>query len=199
MKYFIIYCSPAGTTEHVAKNIGTTLKEFNGDVFIKDIGKKHNRLFALDQIKAAKETVCLYVGTPVYGGHTVLPVMTFIDELPESKTGFAVPFVTWGGVTSGVALWEMGKKLLEKGYKLAAGAKIGAVHSMQWQSKDPVCKGHPDKDDDKVITELVTKIHKALSEGNLHELQLQDLDYQPEMIGAELKKNANPGLYENDA
>ncbi len=188
MKYFIIYCSPAGTTEHVAKLIETTLKEVNSDVFIKDIGKEQNRLVALDQIKAAKEKVCLYIGTPVYGGHTVLPVMAFINELPESKTGFALPFVTWGGVSSGVALWEMGKILIDKGYKIAAASKIGAVHSMLWQSEDPVCKGHPDEDDDKIVKELVIKVHKGLSEGNLPELQLQDLDYQPEIIGAELKK-----------
>ncbi|MBU4011312.1 MAG: EFR1 family ferrodoxin, partial [Proteobacteria bacterium] len=190
IKSFVIYCSPSGTTKHVSKYIEKTLKELNSDIFIQDIGKERNRFFALDQIKAAKEKICLYIGTPVYAGHAVLPVMAFINELPETITGFAVPFATWGGVCSGVALWEMGEKLLEKGYKIAAASKVGAVHSMLWQSKTPVCLGHPDTDDDKLIAEFVIKVHKGLSEGNLRRLQLKDLDYQPELLGSELKKTS---------
>ncbi|MFH2043815.1 MAG: EFR1 family ferrodoxin [Pseudomonadota bacterium] len=199
IKYFIIYCSPSGTTEHVAKHIEKTLKGLDVDVFLRDVGKENDRLFVLDQIKAAQDKatndeICLYVGTPVYGGHAVLPTITFLKKLCESKNCFAVPFVTWGGVCSGVALWEMGKKLLEKGYNLAAALKVGAVHSMLWQSKNPVCQGHPDIDDDKIVNKLVAKVHKGLSESNLQYLQLQELDYQPEMLGAELKKTTTETL-----
>lgn len=193
-KSFVIYCSPSGTTGHIAKHIEKTLIKLKSDVLIKDIGRKNDRFFVIEQLKSAKDNICLYIGTPVYGGHAVLPVIAFINELPEPKTSFAVPFVTWGGVCSGVALWEMGKRLLEKGYNLAAALKVGAVHSMLWQSKTPVCHGHPDMDDDKVVTELVIKVHKGLSEANLNRLRLQELDYQPEMLGAELKKTSTETL-----
>ena len=63
----------------------------------------------------------------------------------------SVPFVTWGAVTSGVALFEMARALEEKGYPVRAAVKIVAEHSLLWQSENPLGKGRPDAaDDDKV-------------------------------------------------
>jgi ferredoxin/flavodoxin len=187
---FVIYCSPSGSTKHVAEVIIKTLKDYNTDFFVSDLGKEHNRASVLGQIKTAGENICLYVGSPVYGGHAVPPVMALIEELPQVEAGFAVPFVTWGGVTSGVALWEMGEALFKKGYKIAGAAKVGAVHSMLWQSETPVCQGHPDSNDDQVMRTLAVKVHEGLKDGSIRPLQVQDLDYQPEGLGLEMKKTS---------
>ena len=189
-KSFVIYCSPSGTVRHVAEVIVRTLKELAGDVLALDLGKERDPGFVLKQIEGAGKNICLYMGSPVYGGHAVPPVMEFIERLPRIETGFAVPFVTWGGVTSGVALWEMGKRLTEKGYRIGGAAKVGAVHSMLWQSETPLCQGHPDLNDDQVIAALAARVHEGLAEGDLRLLKLQDLDYQPEKLGSEMKKTS---------
>jgi ferredoxin/flavodoxin len=193
---FVIYCSPSGTTEHVAEVIANVLKNLNTDVFVLNLGRDHDWSFVLEQINEAKENICLYVGTPVYGGHAVPPVTTFIEKLTQARAGFVVPFVTWGGVTSGVALWEMGKAFIEKGYKIAGAAKVGAVHSMLWQSETPVCQGHPDLNDDEVVTTLTTSVYNGLKEGSIRSLLVEDLDYQPEELGSEMKKTSIKDLKE---
>jgi ferredoxin len=193
---FVIYCSPSGTTEHVAEVIVNVLTNLKTDVFVIDLGKERDGSSFLEHIGAAQENICLYVGTPVYGGHAVPPVMAFIERLPQAKSGFAVPFVTWGGVTSGIALWEMGKALIEKGYKIAGAAKVGAVHSMLWHSETPVCQGHPDSNDDQVIATLSTKVYNDLKDGNIRPLQVEALDYQPKERGSEMKKTSIKNVME---
>ena len=187
---FVIYCSPSGTTEHVAEVIANVLKNLKTDVFVLNLGRDRKWSFVLEHINEVQENICLYMGTPVYGGHAVPPVMAFIEKLPQAKAGFVVPFVTWGGVTSGVALWEMGKAFIQKGYKIAGSAKVGAVHSMLWQSETPLCQGHPDSNDDQVITTLTTKVYNGLKDGSIRSLPVEDLDYQSEELGSEMKKTS---------
>ena len=111
----VIYISPAGTTRHVAKVIYETLNDYGVKTVIIDLGIKENCLQILTDLKGLLQNACLWIGSPVYFGHAVPPVVEFIAKLPTAKKGYAVPFVTFGGVTSGITLYEMGKMLLEKG------------------------------------------------------------------------------------
>lgn len=54
----------------------------------------------------------------------VPPVEHFISSLPDQSENFAVPFVTWGAVNSGVALHEMGVMLINKGFAILGAAKV---------------------------------------------------------------------------
>ena len=104
---------------------------------------------------------CLFIGSPVYASHAVPAVMDFITSLPAGTGCCSVPFVTWGAVTSGMALSEMAEALAAKGYPAMAAAKIVAEHSLLWQSDNPLGKGRPDADDDRSVRDMVKKVVAA--------------------------------------
>jgi ferredoxin len=99
-----------------------------------------------------------------------------------------VPFVTWGGALSGIALWQMGQALVSKGFTLVGAAKVLAVHSMMWPSSHPVGQGHPDADDDRQVIELAERVVERLSQGAVAPLSVDALDYHPEVVVADIKK-----------
>ncbi len=179
LKSLIVYSSPAGTTRHVALVIAAALKAIGSDATLLDLGKREDSSKVDGYIGDLESNCCFWIGTPVYAGHAVPSISSFLDRLPESTGSYAVPFVTWGAVTSGVALYEMGKTLQEKGYILLGAAKIGAVHSMMWQSNIPLGVGHPDAQDDRMIEGLVAAVDAKLRGGVAPSLPLEKLNYQP--------------------
>jgi ferredoxin/flavodoxin len=185
---FIAYSSPAGSTRHVARVIAERLEEKSVTVHRLDLGisKDPSRFTGL--LKAAGTDACLFVGSPVYRDVAPPPVMEFLDGLPAAAGCPAVPFVTWGGATSGVALWQMGQALESKGYTLAGAAKVLGVHSMMWLSDSPVGQGHPDADDDLQIGHLTDRVMARLAKATGGTLPPDALDYQPEAVGAAAKK-----------
>ena len=185
---FIVYCSPAGSTRHVAKVVAASLKEKPIDIHQLDLGIVRDPSRFVDKIQAAGEKACLFVGSPVYRDMAVPPVMAFIDNLPIADGVPAVPFVTWGGALSGVALWEMGRALQGKGYAIVGAAKVLAVHSMMWLSDHPVGEGHPDAEDDRQVAELVDRVVERLSQATVDRLPVDALDYQPEARSTDIKK-----------
>jgi ferredoxin len=136
--------------------------------------------FILSQLPAAKDNLCLYIGSPVYATHPVPPVMEFLKCLPAAEGGYAVPFVTWGGVTSGIALQLMGRELQARGYTLLGAAKVLARHSMMWACEDAQGLGHPDTADEHMIGELVDIVCAKLKFPDPPALSISQLDYQPE-------------------
>ncbi|GBC62472.1 4Fe-4S ferredoxin [Desulfonema ishimotonii] len=189
-KIFIVYCSPAGATRHVAEVIENQAGELGAETVLLDLGTKADSAPVTAQIAAAGENACLFIGSPVYASHAVPPVTDFINGLPEKTGASAVPFVTWGAVTSGIALHDMGKKLGEKGFRLAGAAKVVAPHSMMWRSEDPLGKGHPDADDDRMLREMVAEICKKTGNADFPELSLTELAYQPEAAREQMEKSS---------
>jgi len=182
----IVYCSPAGTTRHVAQVIEKELKSRNAEVLTADLAKG-NGAEIISRIQAGEKTV-LFIGSPVYAGRAIPPVMKFIAALPKDANICAVPFVTYGCVSSGIALHDLGKALTEKGSLLLGGAKVGAVHSMMWQSDEPLGKGHPNAEDDQMIRDLVGKVLAKADHSPCSCLALSDLAYQPENLQTEMAK-----------
>ncbi|MBN2124511.1 MAG: 4Fe-4S binding protein [Deltaproteobacteria bacterium] len=178
-KALIVYCSPAGSTEHVARVMETKLRAREMPVILLDLGREPDIPFVLSQLPAARDNICLFIGSPVYTSQPVPPVMAFLRGLPVARRGYAVPFVTWGGVTSGIALYLMGKELEERGYALLGAAKVLARHSVMWNCADPVGKGHPDGEDDRMIEELTDIVGAKLDLSDPPTTPLADLDYQP--------------------
>lgn len=184
----IVYASPGGSTRHVARTIEDRLKELDGAVSVLDLGRGADAGAVHDLLSAAAGDTLLFIGSPVYVGRAVPPVMSFLESLPENSGVAAFPFVTWGGVSSGIALWEMGKTIKEKGYHLAGAAKVLAVHTMMWQEDEPLGEGHPDPDDDDMIRNLAAAVYaKAVGEGDI---PLDALDYQPEPLKQEMLKSS---------
>ena len=186
-RFVVVYCSPAGSTKHVAQVIAQGLIECGPDVHTVDLGNGHDRARVRDLITAGGPDICLFVGSPVYRDQAVDPVMEFIEGLPELDGGFAVPFVTWGGVSSGIALWQMARSLTDKGLVLAGAAKVLGVHSVLWRSEEPLGKGHPDAEDDVALGNLVHEVLNRVGSGYAG-LPLSALDYQPERRALELKE-----------
>jgi ferredoxin len=172
----------------VAEVIAASLKETSVDVHLLDLGIVKSPSGFVDKLQAAGEGACLFVGSPVYRDMAVPPVMAFIDNLPTVPDLSAVPFVTWGGAFSGIALWQMGRALVSKGFRLAGAAKVLAVHSMMWPSAHPVGHGHPDADDDRQVAGLVDRVVARLSQTDGTPLPVDALDYHPEALVADIKK-----------
>ena len=187
-KAFVVYSSPAGTTCHVALVIENMLKDLGYTCGVTDLGNRDDHSKLHSKMGDLVNNYCLWIGTPVYAGHAVPPVMRFISELPESQGSYAIPFVTWGGVTSGIALYEMGKLLKEKGYSVLGAAKIVAVHSMMWQCKKPLGEGHPDGEDDSIAKGLVREIDAKFSGDVIKPLPIDALNYQPKEVQESMQK-----------
>ena len=187
-KAFVAYCSPAGATRHVAQIIENKLTSLGNEVVSFDMGKHHDVSSILSQLSSAPDRTCLYIGSPVYSSHAVPPVMEFIAKLPVAANTYAVPFVTWGGASSGIALYEMGTRLNERGFTVLGAAKILAIHSLMWRSNDPLGQGHPDGDDDSMIGDLVLNVSEKLAAKQIQPLPLSELAYQPKDVHEAMEK-----------
>ncbi|MDY6911463.1 MAG: EFR1 family ferrodoxin [Chloroflexota bacterium] len=190
MKPYIMvaYCSPSGSTRQVVDVIKTELKRLGYEAIDLDLGKERDWTATLNRIEMVRGKLCLFIGSPVYVSRAVPPVMEFIAALPEVTNSYAVPFAVWGGVTSGVCLWEMGEALSSKGFTIAGAAKVTGSHSLMWRSENPVGQGHPDEDDDDVMRKLVSTVYKRINDGHVRPIGIETLDYQPEPRVIHMKK-----------
>ena len=195
MKIIIVYCSPAGSTRQIADVFHDSFIKRNADVVTLDLAKENQRSSALDLIRTTNQKMCLFIGSPVYRDVAVPPVMNFIGTLPAVESNYAVPFVTWGQACSGVALWQMGGALRQKGFQIAGAAKVVALHSMMWLANDPAGRGHPDEDDRRLIEEMAATLSFRLDSNDIPVLQLEVLDYQLPVRAAEMKNKIKTPWY----
>jgi ferredoxin len=147
-----------------------------------DLGDRESRAELKNILAAAARDACLFIGSPVYASHPVPAVMDFIKSLPAGSGCCSVPFATWGAVTSGMALADMAGVLAVKGYPAIAAAKIVAEHSLLWQSDNPLGKGRPDADDDRIVRDMVKKVVAARDAGSTKQVSVATLNYQPEPL-----------------
>ena len=188
-KAAVVYCSPAGSTRRVAQFIVNELEAGGTFVLSADLGEDDDSSVVQSVIKEVeKGEICLFIGSPVYVNRPLPPVMAFISSLPENAGVCAVPFVTWGGVSSGIALYDMGKALMEKGCTLVGAAKVLAVHSIMWQWENPLGEGHPDEGDERLVRELAVEVSKRTAKGRREAISLSDLAYQSEEAHAEMEQ-----------
>lgn len=152
----VAYLSPAGTTKLVAEAIICHLRGRGIDPLVIDLASTE---FSFSDLNGS---CCLWVGSPVYVDHTLPQVSQFIRNLAKGPNHYAVPFVTWGAVCSGVALPEMSQQLAERGWKTIGAAKVLAVHSSMWQSQQPLGGEHPDGNDLALVTSLVDVVLSKL-------------------------------------
>jgi ferredoxin len=176
-KHGVVFFSPAGSTRLIAEALEHHLRLRGCAPFLVDLSR--GRQASLEAMQAMiGAPCCIWMGSPVYCDHAVPLVHDFIEALPmASPESYAIPFVTWGGVTSGLALPEMGRHLLTKHYRPLAAAKILAVHSSMWCAGHPLGQGHPDGADLGQIAILVNKVCDALEQNACTPLDLETLNY----------------------
>ena len=187
IKIFIVFSSPAGSTRSVAETIKAYLSQNNFEVDMLDLGRGLYGSEVIDRIQAAGKQACLFIGSPVYRDLAVPPIVSFIDSLPSMDAANAVPFVTWGQACSGVALWQMGSALKQKGFTVVGAAKVLAVHSMMWQASTPAGQGHPDKSDLQEIEKMVQTLLHRFESADFTPLSSGTLDYQLPVRAEEMK------------
>ena len=165
----IVYFSPAGSTRKVAFTIEERLKGLEQSVTVFDLSLGMQEVNAqIIAFCSQSGPCCLWVGSPVYADHAVPLVEACLRQLPAAEERYGVPFVTWGGVTSGLALADMGEILQQQGYLLLGATKVLAQHSSMWGAEQPLAQGHPGKEDlDKVnllVEQVVNKLKQPVKE-----------------------------------
>ncbi len=137
MNAAILFFSPSGNTRGVAERIRGELLSRGWECNLTDVtGRVRTFREPGGMEKLRKELGphdVLLVGGPVYANHLHYTVLDLIGSLPLPEPGsgtFAVPFVTYGGVSSGIALREAGGALSRRGRTVVAGMKVAASHRM---------------------------------------------------------------------
>lgn len=185
-KILIAYLSPAGSTARVARVIQRAAEALGVPAELLDLSRRPDPQSLAAPAGEAQGNRCLYIGSPVYAAHPVPPVMDFIERLPAAENACAVPFVTWGHVSSGVALAEMATALNSRGYPVIGAAKIVALHSLMWTSESPLGQAHPDADDDRAVEALVQRVDAKLRTARPERLAADTLAYQPEELARQM-------------
>lgn len=188
METFIVYSSPAGSTQKVARSIEKELIAHGHTAFLFDLGRPAGAADAYNKIRNAAGDYSLFIGSPVYACHAVPPITDFIAKLPWATRGYAVLFITWGCVNSGLALHEMGVALTEKGYKIQGAAALPSVHSMLWHSEHPLGEGRPGKADEEAIQKFIGAVCEKIYSRTHNPVALSALNYQPETVRETMQK-----------
>lgn len=173
VRHRIVYLSPAGATRRVAERIASRLREHGEKVETLDLSEAAGQGLA----PRSGEPACVWVGSPVYSLHALPQVVRYVEDLPVIREGFGVPFVTYGTVTSGTALWDLGVAFGARGYQIAGAAKVLALHSTFCRSPEPLGAGHPDERDLARVDELVEGVLLRIAAGD-PPLRPEALDYQ---------------------
>lgn len=171
LNHYVVFLSPAGTTRTVAEAIAGRLQCQGIEPQVVDL--------SAGAMPSLAFPCCLWLGSPVYVDHAVPQVSALIRQLPSREHGYAVPFVTWGAVCSGVALPEMAQQLAQRGWHTVGAAKVLAVHSSLWQSDRPLGGGRPDASDLAVVTSLVDQVVEKLRSDSPAQVENATLRYLP--------------------
>ncbi|MTI60065.1 MAG: 4Fe-4S dicluster domain-containing protein [Firmicutes bacterium] len=167
MRVSMIVFSPSGHTLKASQLFKKEFESNNIKVQLIDITKNENYLNSNDVKQYLEEELAehdiILIGGPVYAGHVEKNILKIVNNLPEAggKMGYlAVPFVTYGGVHSSIALEEMGRYLKRKRRKSILGVKIAAEHTLTKTFSNVINEQKPGKLEEKIIAEAVEKIIK---------------------------------------
>ncbi len=136
MNVTLLFFSPTGNTHKVSRMIEQKLVEKKVNVQFIDLTNnlelfpKRNFKKFLEQNIEEHDLLC--IGGPVYAERMHYNILDVIKNLPKSRNGWskiASVFVTYGGVSSGIALQDAAKYLRKKKRVLVAGMKIDSAHS----------------------------------------------------------------------
>ena len=173
MKVSIIVFSPSGHTLQAANIFKEEFEKRDVSVQLINITKNPNYLNGESIARQLEIDIeahdVLLIGGPVYAGHIEGHMLRLIGQLPnvDGKFGaLSVPFVTYGGVHSSVALEEMGKLLKKKKRKSILGVKIAAMHTLTRTASKTIYEDRPGKNEADIIAKAVDIIITIASQDN---------------------------------
>ncbi len=156
----VIYLSPAGTTKTVGEVIAMESQKLGLETTVHNLCNMSKPLTPLKY--GPKDLV--FIGSPVYAQHPLPEVMEFVSGL-EASNAAAVPFVTYGMVSSGTALKDLAGGLIDSGFSVMGGIKIPAEHSMLRNTNAKLGVGRPsDQDIDQVRIFAKEVVKKSYSD-----------------------------------
>ncbi len=161
----IITFSPAGSTRKVGAMLASALEARDCASQLVDI-TRNPAYFAADDRTAALQTLVeahdvLALGGPVYAHHMQFTVLDLVRRLPpvgERWGRLAVPFVTYGGLTSGRALYDAGRALRRGGRRVVLAMKVNAFHSVTREFATRINEGMPGEEARPLVDELAGRI-----------------------------------------
>lgn len=165
MKISIIVFSPSGHTLKAAQMFKQAFEIEEIKVQLINITKDSTYLYNQNLRKRLEETLeehdVLLIGGPVYAGHVEQNILCVIESLPKVTKGFgrlAVPFVTYGGVHSSIALEEMGRYLKKQNRQSILAVKIAAEHTLTKTLANRINTKKPGAYEEAIIEEAVSRI-----------------------------------------
>lgn len=185
----ILACiSPSGKTARVMAIVQDTLDSLGIRSRLFRIGKKQEENTFLEKIQADGVQL-IFLGSPVYVNQPLPQVMDLISRMGERPNAVVIPFVTWGCVSSGLALHAMVEALSAKNFIVPAAFKVPAQHSLMWAERNPLGLDRPDMDDERKIRNFVLfMVKRLLKEGPAGTLPLEQLLDQPRELIEDMQK-----------
>jgi len=169
MKVCVIVFSPSGHTLEVAEMMKTAMEKDGMCVQLLNVTKSEmvfNKNAVKDfLLKEVKEHDLLCIGGPVYAGHLENNVKELIRALPQpdEKWGkLVIPFVTYGGVHSSIAMQEAGELLFSRNRINIMGVKLASYHTLTKTLPFEVNKGKPDNGEKIVIQEMIQRLKSII-------------------------------------
>lgn len=194
----ILACiSPSGKTARVMAIVQDTLDSLGIRSRLFRIGKKQEEDTFLEKIQADGGQL-IFLGSPVYVNQPLPQVMDLISRMGERPNAVVIPFVTWGCVSSGLALHSMVEALGAKNFIVPAAFKVPAQHSLMWAEQYPLGEDRPDMDDERKIRNFVLfTVKRLLKEGPAETLPLEQLLDQPKELIEEIRKTSSHAAQAN--
>lgn len=165
LKVAIIVFSPSGNTLSTAKFFEQSFLKRNAQVQLinftarKEISDQDSIANYLNETVHPHDVLC--IGGPVYAGHLQENVKNIIKALPlpDEKWGsLVVPFISYGGVHSSIALKEAGALLRKGKRKNISGVKIAASHSLTKKFDFSINESKPGEDEIQVIEAMADRV-----------------------------------------
>lgn len=173
MNICIIVFSPSGHTLQAAEMLQASLQEHSLQVQLLNITRQKevfsNHKLTDYLLKNVERHDVLCIGGPVYAGHLEGNVQKLIKSLPAPDKNWgklAIPFITYGGLHSSVALQEAGS-LLHAGKRInIMGVKMASFHSLSQTLPFKINEGRPGLQEEAVAHEMATRLKQIISIGN---------------------------------
>ena len=173
MKAVVIVFSPAGHTLAAARMIRKSIEARGGAADIVDLTKDDTLLFSPvgSENLAAKAGAfdALFVGAPVYAGHaehTVLRTIALLPPPDERRSKIAVPFISYGGAHSFVALEDMARALKKKKYVPVQGIKLASFHTLSRYFHNKISPDKPGDAEALLLDRAVSKVFDICANKN---------------------------------
>jgi ferredoxin/NAD(P)H-dependent FMN reductase len=173
LRVAIITFSPAGTTRKVGAMLAAALDDRGCEPQLVDITRDPayfaagDRTAALEALVAAHDVLC--IGGPVYAHHMQFSVLDVVRRLPPvgGRWGrLAVPFATYGGLTSGRALYQTARALRRGGRRVVLAMKVNSFHSVTREFATKINDGMPGEEAVVLVGDLARRIAELRSDSD---------------------------------